>query len=97
LHDVQTNAVLINSHIEEKVQQLKKEEGKNIWLFGGASLTTSFLKAGLIDELLLAIHPIILGAGKALFIGIDNRISLILKDSKTYESGLVQNSYEVVR
>ncbi len=94
LQSLQTDAVLINQDIEAKVQELKNQEGKDIWLFGGASLTTSLLNAGLIDEFLLAIHPVILGAGKALFNGIDKRVWLKLAESKNYENGLVQNRYQ---
>lgn len=97
LQSLQTGAVLINDNIETKVSNVKKEEGKDIWLFGGASLTTSLLKVGLIDEFLLAIHPVILGAGKALFNGIDKQIWLKLTESKTYKSGLVQNRYMLGR
>lgn len=95
LKDLKTGAVLLNDDVELKISEIKKEDGKDIWLFGGASLTTSLLNAGLIDGFLLAIHPIILGEGKALFNGINKRIWLQLTDSKTYESGLVQNMYEL--
>ncbi len=96
LQSLKTDAVLINDDIETKVLELKKREGKDIWLFGGASLTTSLIKVGLIDEFLLAIHPVILGEGKALFNGISKRTWLRLAGSKTYESGLVQNRYTLV-
>jgi dihydrofolate reductase len=96
LQSLPTKAVLVDGNIEEKVIELKKEEGKDIWLFGGASLTTSFMKAGLLDELLLAIHPVILGEGKALFKDITKRTWLKLTESKTYESGLVQNRYTII-
>src|SRR4028119_1320199 len=96
LQSLQTDAVLINDDIETKVLELKKREGKDIWLFGGASLTTSLIKAGLIDEFLLAIHPVILGEGKALFNGIGKRTWLRLAGSKTYESGIVQSRYTLV-
>lgn len=96
LQSLQTDAVLINGDIETKVLELKKGEGQDIWLFGGASLTTSLIKAGLIDEFLLAIHPIILSEGKPLFNGIGKRTWLRLTESKTYESGLVQNRYVLV-
>jgi dihydrofolate reductase len=93
LQALQTNATLISGEIETKVLELKNEQGKDIWLFGGASLATSLLNAGLIDEFLLAIHPVILGAGKPLFDGIGKRNWLKLAESKTYETGLVQNRY----
>jgi dihydrofolate reductase len=94
LKNIPTGSVLINGDIESKVLEIKKEDGKDIWLFGGASLTTSLLNAGLIDGFLLAVHPIILGGGKPLFNGINKRIWLQLTSSKTYDTGLVQNMYE---
>jgi dihydrofolate reductase len=93
LQSLQTNAFLITGDIEAQVQGVKMEEGKDIWLFGGASLTTSLVNAGLVDEFLLAVHPVILGEGKALFSGIRKRNWLTLAESKTYENGLVQNRY----
>ncbi len=83
--------------MKAKIEKLKQQQGKDIWLFGGASLTSSLLQAGLVDEFLLAIHPVILGEGKALFTGIDKRIWLKLTESKTYESGLVQNRYALTQ
>ena len=84
---------LINSPIEEFVKNSKAKKGKDIWLFGGAGLLTSFLQANLVDELQLAVHPIVLGSGKPLFENIKGRIHFILIDSKTYSSGLVQLFY----
>jgi dihydrofolate reductase len=94
---LQTNATLISGDIETKVHELKNEDGKDIWLFGGASLTTSLINAGLVDEFLLAIHPLILAGGKPLFNGINKRNWLKLAESKTYENGLVQNRYSLVK
>ncbi len=95
LQSLSTDAILLSGDIKTKVMELKKEEGKDIWLFGGASLTTSLIKAGFIDEFLLAIHPVILGEGKALFNGIENRTWLKLTESKTYQSGVVQTRYSI--
>ena len=78
-----------------EVTRIKDEPGKDIWLFGGASLTTSLLRLNLVDEIALAIHPVILGAGKRLFEHIPKRIHLHLTDSKRYSSGLVMLSYGV--
>lgn len=92
LQELPPDAALITD-IETQVPGLKNQKGKDIWLFGGASLTTSLLNAGLIDEFILSVHPIILGSGKELFRNIKKRIGLKLEESKTYESGLVQNRY----
>jgi dihydrofolate reductase len=87
-------AVLINNNVEEEVKKLKQQEGKDIHLFGGAGLITTFVNADLIDEYLLAVHPIILGAGKPLFKDIKERKKLKLVDSKAYQTGLVMLTYK---
>ena len=89
------SAVLVNGDIESKVRKIKEQPGKDIWLFGGASLTTSLLNLGLVDEIGLGVHPIILGAGKPLFQSISQRINLHLVESKTYSSGLVSLTYHL--
>lgn len=93
LKEVKPGVVLINGDIETQIRQIKQEQGKDIWLFGGASLTTSLLNLRLVDEISLAVHPIILGSGKPLFSQISNRIALTLKDTKRYSSGLVSLTY----
>ena len=82
-------AALVSGDIVDQVKAIKQQPGKNIWLWGGASLTTSFMNAGLIDEMNLAVHPIILGAGKALFNDINGRKHFALESSEAYSSGLV--------
>ncbi|MEP2667779.1 MAG: dihydrofolate reductase family protein [Cyclobacteriaceae bacterium] len=86
---------LLNGDVIAKVKELKSSEGKNIWLFGGAELMTSLIEAQLVDELMLAVHPIILGKGKALFDGLPGRLVTKLIASKTYPSGLVSTHYSI--
>ena len=95
LDKVKDGATLIKGNIQAEVEKIKKEKGKDIWLFGGASLTTSLMNLGLVDELSLAVHPILLGRGKPLFNNIKDRIKLKLVDTKTYSSGLVSLTYNV--
>lgn len=85
--------IIIKDNIEDEVQRIKNSEGKDIWLFGGALLTSSLMNAGLVDELWLSVHPVLLGSGKPLFSGITKRINLALTDSKTYDTGLVSLKY----
>lgn len=88
---------LVTGDIEKEVKKIKEMKGKNIWLFGGASLTTTFLNANLVDELWLSVHPVLLGEGKLLFSGIKRRIKTKLSDTKTYSTGLVSLRYEVLK
>ncbi|NUO03543.1 MAG: dihydrofolate reductase, partial [Saprospiraceae bacterium] len=95
LQRVKEGAILISGDLKTAVQPIKNEPGKDIWLFGGAELTASFLKENLVDELMLSIHPILLGSGKLLFGMLPNRVQLQLADTKTYDSGLVTLTYNM--
>lgn len=97
LTEIKAGAVLIKTNIKEEIEKIKKEKGKDIWLFGGASLTTSLINLGVVDEISLAVHPVILGAGKPLFSNINGRVHLKLTDSKTYSTGLVSLTYALTR
>ncbi len=93
LNKVKDGAILIKGDMRPEVERIKKEEGKDIWLFGGAALTSSLLNSGLIDEISLAVHPVILGGGKPLFNNIKERVRLKLADTKTHSTGLVSLTY----
>lgn len=94
LEHVDDNSILVNGDLGEEVRKIKAERGKDIWLFGGAHLATDFVNLNLIDELWLAVHPLLLGGGKPLFQGIHGRIPFTLKETKSYSTGLVQLFYE---
>jgi dihydrofolate reductase len=87
---------VISDNTLEAAAAIRRQSGKDIWLFGGADLTTSFLNAGLVDELQLSVHPVVLGQGKPLFAGIRERKHFRLTDTKTYDTGLVQLFYESI-
>jgi dihydrofolate reductase len=92
LDEVANGKTLLKGDIERLVKGIKEEPGKDIWLFGGAGLTTSLMNLNLVDEISLAVHPIILGGGKPLFNNIKNR-TLHLTDSKIFPNGLVSLTY----
>lgn len=86
-------ATYITSDIASKVNELKTQPGKDIWLYGGSGLITSFINMGLIDRYLLAVYPIILGSGKPLFSRIEERIQLKPNKVTTSESGVTLLDY----
>lgn len=92
---VKTGAVLISNDAIAEAKKIKAQPGKDIWLYGGAVLTEQMLEAGLIDELWLSVHPILLGSGKPLFKKQEHRIILKLLESKTYDTGLVSLRYAI--
>lgn len=87
-------ATFISSNIADRVNEIKKQGGKDIWLYGGANLITTFLSLGLIDVFRLSVHPIVLGNGKPLFKDLRERIGLKLITTKVFKSGVVQLVYE---
>ena len=92
-----TDAIFINSNIKERVLEIKRQPGKNIWLYGGAKIITTFLNLDLIDEYKLAVHPVILGKGKPLFQNIEKMHKLELVEIKTYKSGVTLQKYKASR
>ena len=95
LDRVKEGTTLIKGDIKTEVEKIKKEKGKDIWLFGGAGLTTSLLNLGLVDELSLAVYPVLLGGGKTLFSDIKDRINLTLLNTRTYSTGAVSLTYSL--
>lgn len=94
INNVRANTKLISRNIEEEVKKVIDQEGKDIWLYGGANLVTSFLNSGLVDEIQLAVHLILLSKGKSLFKEIKERKYFKPIDTTTYSSGLVQLFYQ---
>jgi dihydrofolate reductase len=92
---VKEGAILVSGDSMAEARKIKEQPGKDIWLYGGASLTDALMKEGLVDELWMSVHPILLGSGKPLFRPQDHRIQLALLESKTYETGLVSLRYRV--
>ena len=62
---------------------------------GGSDVISIFLNAGLLDETILSIHPIVLSNGIALFKNVHMPVNLMLQKSIPYENGLVQHYYSV--
>lgn len=91
------NITVIRDNIAEEVNALKNRPGKDIWLYGGSNLITTFMNLGLVDELRLSVHPVLLGEGKPLFIDLNERVELELIKTNTYPSGVVQLIYHIRR
>ncbi|WP_027382480.1 dihydrofolate reductase family protein [Epilithonimonas caeni] len=91
------NAIFINSHIQTKVEEIKKETGKDIWLYGGASLIKTFIQSNLVDVYRISVHPIALGSGKPLFEDLTEQLNLKLIKTNIFKSGVVQLIYEPLK
>jgi len=93
----ENRATFISADIPKKVAVIKNEEGKDIWLYGGASLIKTFIQSDLVDTYRLSVHPIALGSGKPLFENLKDRLKLKLIKTNIFKSGVVQLIYEPER
>ncbi|WP_353719885.1 dihydrofolate reductase family protein [Dyadobacter sp. 676] len=87
------NTTLIKSNVEEEVNKLKQQPGKDLVIFGSPGLAKSLMNLGLIDEYKLSLHPVILGKGISLFDSNTQMSKLKLQESKTLGSGVVTLHY----
>ena len=95
LHTLEwANSILVTGDLAEEVAKLKAQPGKNIQVPGSPRLVRSLLRAGLLDELALMVHPIVLGSGMRLFGEMTEQISLKLVDSRTLSTGVVSVTYQ---
>jgi dihydrofolate reductase len=90
-----TNVELKRDFDPEAIRRLKKEPGKAIGV-GGSELAVAFLKAGLIDECVFMMTPVVVGTGTPIFKGLDHRLGLELIGSRTFKSGNLLITYRPV-
>jgi len=87
------NTKVISDHLADNINKIKKQEGKNIVIFGSPGASQSLLNKGLIDEFWLFVNPIILGNGMPLFKDITGTTKLKLVASKTFACGVIALHY----
>ena len=89
-----TNVSFTKDSPSALIAKLKEQEGKDIWICGGASIVNQLLEAKLIDKLIITSAPTILGRGKRLFEEVDFQTKLSLESSVNY-NGFVESSYTI--
>jgi dihydrofolate reductase len=77
----------------EDIEKLKAEAGKDIIVYGSASVVGQLTNLGLVDEYQLLTYPVVLGSGKPLFHGIAGPTDLLLESSAPLPSGVVKSIY----
>jgi dihydrofolate reductase len=87
---------LIAADATEFVRDLKRRPGKGICLMGGGELAQPLLAAGLVDEIGLNIHPVLLGTGIPTFRDPGHRVRLTLAGCRQLEGGCILASYKVL-
>ena len=85
------NSQLFDEINPEAIKRLKQDDGKNILIYGSASVVQQLTSLGLIDEYQILVHPVALGGGKPLFKG---KQKLKLVSAKAFTSGVVLLTYQ---
>jgi dihydrofolate reductase len=88
------NSSLIEGDVAQTLTGLKQGRGRNISITGSPTLVRSLLGAGVLDELRLLVHPIVVGSGKRLFPDGADRTPLELVKSETFSTGVLSLTYE---
>lgn len=78
------------------IKSLKEDSGGDIWLIGGSQANTLVINAGLLDQIIVFVIPVILSGGIDLFDAFPKETQLKLLETKTYSSGVVQIKYDIV-
>jgi len=81
------NSRLVKGNAEEEVAKLKRQPGKDLFIFGSANLSATLTRNGLIDEYRLCLAPVVLGGGNPLFMESPERLKLKLVESRPLKSG----------
>lgn len=90
----ETRAELFNGSIEALVDRLTRDGVRRVYLDGGKTIQT-FLRAGLVNDILITRIPILIGQGIPLFGPLATDVPLTLEDSRAYPNGFVQYRYRV--
>ena len=91
------NTDIATGDLTDEVNKLKRREGKDIIVYGGASFDSSLIKAGLIDEFHLFVNPAAIGNGMTIFKELNEMLKFTLAKSITFDCGVVLLRYEPKR
>lgn len=91
------NSRLVRAGIPEEIARLKSRPGKDLVMFGGAGIFSTFARLGLIDEFRFRINPLVLGNGKPLFKDFKEKLGLKFLKTETSGAGVVTLFYQPAR
>lgn len=87
----------VDKDVRKFVEQLVDSSGKDIWLVGGSEIISILLKADLLHDIIMSIHPKILGKGIPLFKNTEKEMNLKMINCKAFDSGLGQLHYTIFK
>ncbi|MEO5887973.1 MAG: dihydrofolate reductase family protein [Anaerolineales bacterium] len=88
------NTELFKGNLLERVRKLKQEKGSDMLIMGSGTIVQQLANAGLIDDYLVILTPVIAGEGKSLFKAV-KQFKLKLLETKSFDSGNVLLRYAI--
>jgi dihydrofolate reductase len=88
-----SNTRLVKTDIEQAVRDMKEEPGPDMALMGSGSIVAQLAQAKLIDVLQVVVNPIVLGQGRTMFDGIEEKLAWKLTSTRSFGNGNVVISY----
>jgi dihydrofolate reductase len=88
-----TNPRVAKGDLGEEIAKLKREDGRDIVAYGGASLAQSLIELDVVDDYRFLIHPVILGSGLPVFTKAKEMMGLELVDERRFPKGAVAHVY----
>ncbi|WP_284084682.1 dihydrofolate reductase family protein [Acinetobacter nosocomialis] len=90
------NSRLVKDHVEEEINKLKQQPGKDMVILGSPRFAHYLMQLGLIDEYKITVSPVLIGIGLPLFQGIQQKTNLKLIENKTFASSAIALHYQKV-
>jgi dihydrofolate reductase len=87
------NVAVAHGELDEEINKLKSQKGKDIIVYGGSTFLSSLIKAGLIDEFNLFVNPVAIGNGMTIFRNLVEKLPLKLEISLSFSCGIVLLKY----
>ena len=89
------NTDIANGNLADEINRLKRQNGKDMIVYGGASFVSALIKERLIDAFHLFVNPVVLGDGLTIFKEINHKQNLKLVNSIPFDCGIVLLHYEM--
>jgi dihydrofolate reductase len=84
-----TNTRVIQGDLPAEVRKLKEAPGEGITLLGSGSIVAQIAAAGLVDEYQIVVNPVVIGAGRTMFEGVEKPLGLKLAGTRSFRNGNV--------
>jgi dihydrofolate reductase len=91
------NARIVKGDVANEVKKLKDGTGNPMLIMGSGSIVSLLTKERLIDSYTMVIWPIVLGAGRTMFEGVEGIVDLKKVDEKTFANGNIVATYELAK